>query len=457
MNRRSAPSAREIALEALARVDDGAYANIALPALLDELDTQFELDDREKHFATELTYGTVRMRRACDWLVQRHITRDADDETLRVLHLGAYQLVFLKTAPHAAVSEMVELSPGWSKKFVNFILRRVAEDPSPRWPDLATELSYPDWIVRALTNDLGPDKARTTLEAMNRPATVSVRDDGYIQDPASEMVAAAVGAKPGEKILDLCAAPGGKATYMAAQGAEVTAVDLHAHRAALITENIERLGLRNVTVIVGDATLMEFTPGSFDRVLVDAPCSGLGSLRRRPDARWRITETDVVKLVKLQRALMDVAVSAVAQGGTVVYSACTLTRPESVGLDEWVGANHAELVASEPLAERMWEPLGRGARILPDETDGMVIFRYRKEFLPAVDPSDSFPEMPTADRGPDSEADHAPAAEAEPESETGPASATGPASETATDTDPETNADFDSGLPVSAEAETLSP
>jgi 16S rRNA (cytosine967-C5)-methyltransferase len=376
---RTAPSAREIALEALARVDDGAYANLALPALLNELDSEFDLDDREKHFATELTYGTVRMRRACDWLVQRHITRDADDETLRVLHLGAYQLVFLKTPPHAAVSEMVELSPGWSKKFVNFILRRVAEDTSPRWPDLATELSYPDWIVRALTKDLGADQARRVLQSMNEPATVTARDDGYIQDPASQMVAEAVGVQPGEQVLDLCAAPGGKATFMASKGAMVLAVDLHAHRAALVEENALRLGLSDsITVRVGDATSMEFVPGSFDRVLVDAPCSGLGSLRRRPDARWRIAETDIVDLVKLQRALMDVAARAVRPGGVVVYSVCTLTRPESVGLDEWLAESHPDLVADEPMRAAGWEPLGRGAMLLPDETDGMVLFRYRR-------------------------------------------------------------------------------
>lgn len=389
MNVRTPPSAREIALEALARVDDGAYANIALPALLNELDSQFELDDREKHFATELTYGTVRMRRACDWLVQRHITRDADEETLRVLHLGAYQLVFLKTAPHAAVSEMVELSPGWSKKFVNFCLRRVAEDVTPRWPDLATELSYPDWIVRALTNDLGPQVARRVLEAMNEPATVSTRDDGYIQDPASQMVAEAVGARPGERVLDLCAAPGGKATYMASKGAFVTAVDLHPHRADLITENVVKLGLVDrVEVRVGDATTMTYEEGTYDRVLVDAPCSGLGSLRRRPDARWRMDEREIVKLVKLQRALMSVAARAVKPGGTVVYSACTLTRPESVGLDEWVAQNEPTLVAGERISEPGWEPIGTGARLIPAETDGMVMFRYRKVVV-APDPSAS--------------------------------------------------------------------
>ena len=386
MNVRTPPSAREIALEALARVDDGAYANIALPALLNELDSQFTLEEREKHFATELTYGTVRMRRACDWLVQRHITRDADDETLRVLHLGAYQLVFLKTPPHAAVSEMVHLSPNWSKKFVNFCLRRVAEDVNPSWPDVATELSYPDWIVRALTNDLGPVPARIVLEAMNQPAIVSVREDGYVQDPSSQMVALAVMAQTGDRVLDLCAAPGGKATYMASQGAHVTAVDLHPHRAELISENVQRLGLDDrVDIRIGDALAMDFEPGFYDRVLVDAPCSGLGSLRRRPDARWRMDEKEIVKLVTLQRSLMSVASRAVKAGGTVVYSACTLTRPESLGLDEWIAQNEPTLVADDRLPVAGWEPIGSGARILPGETDGMVVFRYRKVATPTLE------------------------------------------------------------------------
>jgi 16S rRNA (cytosine967-C5)-methyltransferase len=379
MNQRNAPSAREIALEALARVDDGAYANIALPALLTELDRQFHLEDREKNFATELTYGTVRMRRACDWLVQRHITRDSDDETLRVLHLGAYQLVFLQTPPHAAVSEMVDLSPNWSTKFVNFVLRRVAEDLNPKWPDLATQLSYPDWIIRALNADLGAAESRRVLESMNNSASVSTRDDGYVQDPASQMVARSVEARSGERVLDLCAAPGGKATLIASSGAHVVAVDLHEHRSKLVEENADRLGLTEyIEVLTGDATTMYFDQGSFERVLVDAPCSGLGSLRRRPDARWRITESDVVDLVKLQRALMTVAANAVKPGGVVVYSACTLTRPESLGLDEWVQETHPELVPIARIEGVGWEPLGNGARLLPNETDGMVVFRYQR-------------------------------------------------------------------------------
>ena len=144
---------------------------------------------------------------------------------------------------------------------------------------------------------------------------------------------------------------------------------------------------------------MTYEEGAYDRVLVDAPCSGLGSLRRRPDARWRMDEREIVKLVKLQRALMSVAARAVKPGGTIVYSACTLTRPESVGLDEWVTQNEPTLVADERISKPGWEPIGTGARMIPAETDGMVMFRYRKvasaldppAFDPAEEPRNEWP------------------------------------------------------------------
>ncbi|MEQ9161905.1 MAG: transcription antitermination factor NusB, partial [Ilumatobacter fluminis] len=214
----SAPSARRVAFDALRRIDgDGAYANIVLGAMLD----RSELHEQDRRFATDLVYGTTRMRRACDALVDRFITSPPDDATRTLLRLGAYQLVFGDVAPHAAVSETVGLAPRRTRGFVNAVLRKVSSTDMV-WPSEAARLSYPDWIVDRLTDELGRDDALASLIRMNEPATVSVRDDGYVQDPSSQWVASAVEVAPGERVLDTCAAPGGKATALAAAGAVVT-------------------------------------------------------------------------------------------------------------------------------------------------------------------------------------------------------------------------------------------
>ncbi len=372
-------TARELAMKALHDVDNGAFANLVLPEIMRGLERFGPIDDRDKAFATELVYGTVRMRRACDYLIQRLIEREPDPDTLRVLHLGAYQLVFAGVAPHAAVAETVNLAPEWSRGFANAVLRRLAGEITPVWPNMATELSYPDWIVSTLVKELGVERAERVLRNMNEPAEVYVREDGYVQDPASQVVAESVGAQPGERILDVCAAPGGKSTVMAAAGADVTAIDLHFHRARLVRRNAVQLGcIDRVGVVVADSTELPVPLASFDRVLLDAPCSGLGSLRRRPDARWRMEPEDVVDLVRLQKGLFKSAAAAVKPGGVLVYSVCTLTSEETTDIDAYVKAGFPDFEALAPVDAPGWEPIGRGARILPGITDGMAVFRYRR-------------------------------------------------------------------------------
>ncbi|CAN5288816.1 hypothetical protein BH18ACT4_BH18ACT4_02500 [soil metagenome] len=193
-----------------------------------------------------------------------------------------------------------------------------------------------------------------------------------------------VGARPGERIADLCAAPGGKATALAASGASVIAGDIQPARAKMVRENAARLGQNTLAVVVADARRVPFPTGAFDRVLLDAPCTGLGALRRRPDARWRITPDAVGRLAGLQRDMIDAAVSLVRPGGVLVYSVCTLTVTESTGVDGHgvdghVASTWPELVPLEA-PPPPWEPWGRGARLLPQAkgTDGMMILRYRK-------------------------------------------------------------------------------
>jgi len=354
---------RRTALDALVRIEErGAYANLVLDPVL----SASGLDERDRRFATELVYGTTRMRRACDHLVARHRDGGTTPRVAAALRLGAYQLAFAGVAAHAAVDATVGAAPKPARGLVNAVLRRIADDVAAgiAWPDAATELSYPDWIVAALERRLGPDDAGAALAAMNRPATTHVRDDGYVQDLASQHVVDAVDAGPGTRVLDCCAAPGGKATGLAGRGAEVVAADASAGRAGLVVANAARTG-HPVAVVAADATASPYRPAAFDRVLVDAPCSGLGVLRRRADARWRIDEDAPSRLAALQVRILEEVAPLVAPGGRLVYSVCTLTEEENAGVVARASLPDLELLDEET--------------ILPDaDRDGMYLARWAR-------------------------------------------------------------------------------
>ncbi len=371
MSRSETTTARQVAYDALKRIDaDGAYANLVLGSMLERSD----LSAADRRFVTELVYGTTRMRRACDSLVDRFVTSTPDPSTRTLLRLGAYQLEFAGVPPHAAVGETVGLAPKRVRGFVNAVLRKVSTTDMV-WPSEFSRLSYPDWIGERLVDELGADAAMRTLARMNEAASMTVRSDGYVQDASSQWVAASVEATPGERVLDTCAAPGGKATALE-HGVSVVAADLRPHRVTLIAQNIARLGLSGVHPIVADATNPPFGPDSFDAVLIDAPCSGLGALRRRPDARWRITPDDEPVLIALQHRIIEASAALVRPGGRLVYSVCTLTSAESI--DHPVPAGF-EVDDREP-PTGAWGRFGHGWRVLPHEadTDGMVLIRYRR-------------------------------------------------------------------------------
>lgn len=367
-------AARRVAADALRRIEQqGAYANLVLPLVLE----RSGLDDRDRSFVTELVYGTTRMRRACDHLVDRFVTREPDATARTWLRLGAYQLAFLRTPPHAAVGTTVEAAPRKLRGFLNAILRKVST-AEPDWPSDAVRLSYPDWIVERLSADLGPNSAAQALETMNRAASVNVRDDGYTQDLASQWVTELVGARPGERVYDAAAAPGGKATGLARAGAWVAAADVQASRMGLVADNVKTLSSTGVAALVADGRQPPFPNGAFDRVLLDAPCSGMGTFRRRPDARWRITADSIDQLHRLQQQLVDALLPLVMPGGTFVYSVCTLTDAETAGIDRHLAEAHPDLGAVDPPGHP-WQPLGRGALLLPQVagTDGMYLLRLQ--------------------------------------------------------------------------------
>jgi 16S rRNA (cytosine967-C5)-methyltransferase len=384
-------TARGLAIRALVEIDRSGGANTVVPRLLRDS----RLPSRDRGFTTELVYGSVRMRRACDWLIDQRVRRPLDPPVRAALRLGTYQMAFLNTPPHAAVSATVAEVRGPARGFVNAVLRRIADhvEAGVVWPDEGTRLSYPEWLIGQLRIDLGEEVARGALEQMNQPAAVTRRPDGYVQDEASQEVAAAVAVQPGESVADLCAAPGGKATYLAygapgptatapadkAQPELVVALDIDRSRAGMIAANAHRLGLANVATVAGDGGAPPLRSGSFDRVLIDAPCSGLGVLRRRPDARWRVRPADIPRLAALQRRLLRAAMQLVKPGGLLVYSVCTLTLAETAAIDQWLAAEFPGAQPVMPALPPHWQRVGRGARLLPQAagTDGMFLLVLR--------------------------------------------------------------------------------
>jgi len=371
---------RRLAIAAIVRIDDeGAYANVVLPKML----ADSGLDRRDRGFATELVYGSTRMKRRLDHLVDRFLLEPPPPSARAALRVGAHQMLHLDTPPHAAVSATVAAAPKRFRGLVNAVLRKVATavETGVQFPSAGIELSYPDWIIERLTTDLGPERGHAALETMNSPAGVHARDDGYVQDPSSQAVAAAVPVARGDLVLDVCAAPGGKATALAGRGARVVAGDQRLGRAGLVMANKAALALDDLHVVQSDGTAPPHPDGSFDAVLVDAPCSGLGALRRRPDARWRIQPTDVEELAGLQRRILLASASLVRSGGTLVYSVCTLTRAESTEVVASASSALAELGFLPDLPDTGgWAPYGDDTLVLTPQpgADGMALARWTR-------------------------------------------------------------------------------
>jgi 16S rRNA (cytosine967-C5)-methyltransferase len=363
--------ARAAAYQTVLRVfEQDAYADRALRTAADGLDR------RDRALAQRLAYGTIQRVRTLDHAIEslgRRPVRKLDPPVCAALRLGAYELGFMETPQHAAVNEAVELvrSAGLERAvaFTNAVLRRLTEGLRPllvSLPESALKQSYPDWIEEVWRRDFGSDDAIALMRAQNEPPETVVRlvrgeiegeptdvpgayrvervDEGALaegriwpQSRGSQLAGLVVGARGDERVLDLCAAPGGKATMLAG---EVVAVEVYPGRARELEENVRRLGAANVTVVQADALVLPSELRDFDRVLVDAPCSGLGVLAQRPDLRWRARP-----LPELQRDLLRVAAERARPGGTVVYSVCTLNADENEAIVEGSG------LEAEPLGE----------------------------------------------------------------------------------------------------------
>jgi 16S rRNA (cytosine967-C5)-methyltransferase len=417
--------ARACAFAVVRRVfERGAYADRALQA------EARGLDQRERAFATQLAYGTVQRRMTIDYVAARVSSRPLetlDPAVLAAIRLGILQLLLLDgVAEHAAVNESVELAAGGGRGaagFVNAVLRGAArqgrallaglDDDGPE--GAAILHSVPAWLAERWWRELGAGEARALLRCVNQPAEAALRANELVARPeqvaarlpvpshpapelpeglvpegpfdahgselfaegaimpqarGSMLVARAVDPRPGERILDLCAAPGAKATHLAAllgNRGEIVAVERHRGRAEALRRTCERMHARCVQVVVGDAAAYR-AELTHDRVLLDPPCSGLGTLQSRPDLRWRVSPESISEMAALQRRMLGAAGAATSPGGRLVYSVCTISRAESDEVvEEFVGENPD------------FELEGR-RQLLPhrDRTDGFFIARLRR-------------------------------------------------------------------------------
>lgn len=381
---------REAALLVLLQIwEEGAYTAIALNRVL----RQAKLEEQDRRFATELVNGAVKARGTLDFILGQMVDRPLQklEPVIRhILHLGLFQIFYLDRIPDsAACNESVNLSKKFSHKgtdkFVNGVLRNSIRQKEilngKIREDVSLRLSHPRWLLQRWRKQFGEEEAEALCRWDNEPASLCLRvntlmtardaflqdlrefgcegevslwcPDGivitrspglpallqtfphsfYVQDESSMLPAMLLQPKAGEQILDMCAAPGGKTTHIAAlmeNKGRVTACDIYPHKLKLIEENAKRLKLDNIKTELQDGTVLrEEWTGKFDRVLVDAPCSGLGVLRRRAEARWTKKEKDLREFPVLQQRILENASRYVKTGGFLVYSTCTLEENEN--------------------------------------------------------------------------------------------------------------------------------
>ncbi len=399
---------RALALDVLRAVNHGgAYANLALPSAL----ANSGLDARDRGFVTELVYGSLRRQGELDTVVveaAQRPTAEIDHDVLEVLRLGVYQLLFLRVPGHAAVDESVNYAKshglGRASGFINGVLRSVSRQSLEHWLEVIrsagdVEESHPAWIAReieaALAQTGDASELTDALVANNQPPLVclvclpglstSDEDDqrtafspwgvtlaggdpatdvrvsagtARVQDEGSQLAALALlAAAPidsGATFLDMCAGPGGKTAVLAAtalaHGHTVTAMEVVPHRVRLVQDSIRAITAidpHTVRVIEGDSRDI---PGTYSRILLDAPCSGLGALRRRPEARWRKHPESLAELTTLQTELLDAGLKSLAPGGVLAYVTCSPVVAETTAVIDQALRRHPGIVAIDTAA-----------------------------------------------------------------------------------------------------------
>ncbi|GAB6170003.1 16S rRNA (cytosine(967)-C(5))-methyltransferase RsmB [Clostridium carnis] len=389
-------NSRKLARQIIQRVlEEGAYSNLVLSNELNSND----ISDKDKGLITEIVYGTLRRKKTLDVIIGNFVKdiKLMDETILNILRVAIYQIHFLDKVPeYAACNEAVEEAKEVSEeasKLVNGILRNYIKDekelivPGNRIDELAYKFSLQPWMIRLFIKQYGEERTLKLMAGLNETPKVTVRingtkaeyddvfdkleemgyeiEEGYacpeaisirggkgiesnelfndglitVQDESAMLVAPLLDIKEGDKVLDLCAAPGGKTTHIAElleNTGEVLAFDLHENKLSLIEQNLKRLGLTNVKCDVLDATKLNSKYVSYaDKVLIDVPCSGLGIIRKKPEIKWNKTRQQLKDLVPIQREIMDNAWQYLKPMGTLVYSTCTLNKEENEENINW--------------------------------------------------------------------------------------------------------------------------
>ena len=442
MKSNSVSPARLTAFEILRRVGDGAYASVLLASREDEL------SPLDRALCHELVMGVLRRQLWLDRLIEHYSNRNVAglDESVRIiLRIGLYQLRFLSRVPaSAAVNESVNLvhfarlrSAG---SLVNAVLRRATRepevDPTINIQDplerLSVATSHPRWLIERWTEAFGSAEAEALARANNEPAPVafrvvnsraqeadvceSLRAAGaqlipskvapgawrisgagrllakfvaagkvYVQDEASQLIALQLDVQPGQRVLDLCAAPGSKTTHIAELSldlAVIVATDLHEHRLRTLVSSAQVQGLGSIHCVALDGLqLLPFAGGTFDRVLVDAPCSGTGTLRRNPEIRWRISPADIEDLAGRQKQLLFNAARVVRPGGRLIYSTCSVEPDENEDIVQtFLESNETFRLIELTVNDALRTSLGK-ARTWPQRegTDGFFISAFERK------------------------------------------------------------------------------
>ena len=429
-------TARGLALSTLGEIfQDGAFSNIALKKALGKA----TLSEVDKSLVTEIVYGTVSRKLTLEWYLS-HFVADRDQVDPWIYHLllmSLYQFVYLeKIPPHAVVHEAVELAKQrkkGSEKYVNALLRKMLREGLPSIDQikrvnkrLSIRYSLPVWLVKKLLDEYGKKRAIAIFESLyvrNKASvrvvdldqkedikeqlqaadsllapTALVKENGYfagsdyfkqgkitIQDETSQLVAPALEIQPTNQVLDACAAPGGKTTHLASYlvDGKITALDLYDHKLQLIQENAERLGVADkiqTKKLDASKVFEAFGADAFDKILVDAPCSGIGLIRRKPDIKYNKDNADFASLQAIQLEILDGVCQSVRKDGIIVYSTCTIIGEENFDVVHQFLETHPnfELV---PLDHERKDILKDGCMLITPElygSDGFFISRFRR-------------------------------------------------------------------------------
>jgi len=442
--------AREVALEVLLRVDEHqSYSNLELKHVLDNT----HLSGPDVGLVTELVYGTIQRKNTLDHVISAFVKggpKKLQNWVLNLLRMSIYQIHYLDRIPaHAAVNEAVEIAKRRGHKgisaLVNGVLRNVLRQPQV-WEELpgdpvkevALTESHPEWLVKRWVKQYGAEEARAICQSNNRPPAPSVRvnrlktdrerllqelqaefpdatksplspdgillasghaagsrwfqtGDCTIQDESSMLVAPALKARAGMRVLDACAAPGGKTTHIAEimqNEGEIIACDVHPHKQELIKQTASRLGISIIKTMVSNAAdLPEKQLGMFDRILLDAPCTGFGVIRRKPDLKWNKTAGDIKAIAKLQYHLLSQVSKLLSPGGLLVYSTCTIEPEENHEIVTRFVNEHPDFVLDGELindlpasVKHLFAEQTGYVQILPHHfgSDGFFIARLKK-------------------------------------------------------------------------------